>query len=352
MTVHILSHSSEHTTARYFERAARTIDSNEVVYWDAAFDADRLGADDFLLVVDPPPDLPLGLDTAACVTAAYFIDVHQDLSSRIELSKLFDVVFVAQKDCISPFRRIGHRRVHWLPLACDPNLNSEPSRTKMYDVGFIGKLGAQGSPRYQILTGVLPRFQTNDFKRYYAPREMASIYGQSKIVFNASINGDLNMRFFEAMASGAMLVTDRIENGLQNLFQEGKHYVGYSTVDEALGKIDYYLAHEDERARIASAGHALTRARDTYCNRWDSLVGLCSKAGRDGLARTLTRGELADVYSSCFALLRRPGRIPAVFARYGLGRSLLRNYMVSNARWLNARVPLTPNAIKARLRSG
>ena len=30
---------------------------------------------------------------------------------------------------------------------------------------------------------------------------MAAVYGQSKIVFNASINGDVNLRVFERVAS-------------------------------------------------------------------------------------------------------------------------------------------------------
>ena len=49
---------------------------------------------------------------------------------------------------------------------------------------------------------------------------MGRIYSESKIVLNASINGDLNMRVFEALTSGALLVTDRIENGLDTLFAQ------------------------------------------------------------------------------------------------------------------------------------
>ena len=48
-----------------------------------------------------------------------------------------------------------------------------------------------------MLRAVLPQFATNDVSRSYNPQQMGEVYSRSKIVFNKSINGDLNMRFFE-----------------------------------------------------------------------------------------------------------------------------------------------------------
>ena len=52
------------------------------------------------------------------------------------------------------------------------------------------------------------------------------------------------------IAAGALLVTDRIGNGLDELLTEGEHYVGYDTAEEAVTQIERYLADEDARAGL------------------------------------------------------------------------------------------------------
>ena len=72
---------------------------------------------------------------------------------------------------------------------------------------------------------------------------MAKIYSQAKIIFNKSIRKDLNMRVFEAMSCGSMLVTDRLkpEAGLEELFKDKKHFVLYDNESDLVEKIGYYL---------------------------------------------------------------------------------------------------------------
>lgn len=349
--IHLFSHGAVHTTARYFERVLQVVGDSQFFYWDHCPDISQLGSEDMFVFIDPAPDWPLGLEKANCLTVAYFIDVHQDIQSRLQLSRFFDSVFVAQKDYVSMFQGVGHQNTHWLPLACDPGVHHAPAGTKYFDVGFVGKLSQRGTPRYEILTTVLPRYQTNDYNRFYTPHDMSKVYGQSKIVFNASINGDLNMRFFEALASGALLVTDRIENGLTELFEEDVHYVGYSTIEEAIEKIDYYLSNDAERSRIATEGQTVAFEQHTYRHRWDQIMQLSALTYGHAPARDYPCQKLSELYSDIFVSLRMPWRIPVVIVRYGLGKAVACNLMKSWARWLNARIPLTPNAIRARLRS-
>ena len=55
------------------------------------------------------------------------------------------------------------------------------------------------------------------------PAEMFSIYQNSKIVFNYSFKNDVNMRIFEALGSGALLMTNRIvNNGIEDILNPGK----------------------------------------------------------------------------------------------------------------------------------
>lgn len=346
--VHIFSVGVEQTTARYFERAARA-QGRDVIYWDKCPDLVAMRPEDFFFFVDPAPDWPLGLERLACPTAAYFIDVHQDLMSRLNLSQFFDTVFVAQKDYVPAFVNIGHSNAHWFPLGCDPEVHCLPQDVRPFDVGFVGKLGLPGTWRHDVLTTVLTHYRTNDFKVFYPPRAMAGVYGQSKIVFNASINKDLNMRFFEALASGALLVTDRIENGLPDLFREGEHYVGYSTVEEAIEKIDYYLKNPVERETIALEGQRVALAHHTYLHRWEEIIRLSPGKFGQASARTYSKNTLGDLYSAIFVSLRLPKRNLEVILKYGLSLNVMRNLVKGWGRWLNARVPFTPNALRARL---
>jgi hypothetical protein len=138
-----------------------------------------------------------------------------------------------------------------------------------------------------LLEHVLVRFGTNDYKRLYSPKEMGAVYSRSKIVFTKSINGDVNMRFFEALTSGALLVTDRIGSGLSALTTEGVHNVGYDSAEEAEHQIAYFLAHDEERKATAKAGQMLVLERHTYAQRLQTIL---ETVDRNPYARSLARG--------------------------------------------------------------
>ena len=291
----------------------------------------------------------MGLESLPCLTIAYLIDVHQDLHSRLQMAQFFDAVFIAQKEFVSAFRQAGCRYVNWLPLACDAETHNANSKARPYDVGFVGQLGMRGSQRYDTLSSVLPKYRTNDYLKYYPPREMGAVYGQSKIVLNASINSDVNMRVFEAMASGALLVTDRIGHGLSELFEEGTHYIGYSTISEALERIGYFLEKSAERERIARAGQQVVLKNHTYLCRWESIRQKSDGAYGQAPARSFSRAALGELYAAVFVALRQPWRLSQVCRRYGMSGQVAFLWLKSWGRWLNARIPLTPNAIKARI---
>lgn len=347
--MYVFSIGAEDTTARYFERAIDALDLFQCVYLDALFDPALLVSQDILFYVDPAPAWPLGLESLPCLTVAYLIDVHNDLRSRLQMAQFFDAVFIAQRDYVPAFQLMGHPQVYWLPLACDPGIHNTDSRTRPYDVGYVGKLGMRGTERYKILTSVLPKYRTNDYLRYHAPWEMANVYGQSKIVINASINGDVNMRVFEAMAAGALLVTDRIGNGLSELFEEGTHYVGYSTISEAMEKIGYFLNKSAEREQIARAAQQAVLEHHTYGRRWQYIQQQSANAFGQGPARNFSQAALGEVYAAVFGTLCQPWRISQVCRRYGMTSRVASRWLKAWGRWVNARIPITPNAMKARL---
>lgn len=67
-----------------------------------------------------------------------------------------------------------------------------------------------------------------------------------------------NMRIFEATGVGTCLLTEQYDN-LHELFEPDKEIITYSSEKEMEDKLRYYLSHEEELQKIASAG--LTRCQ-------------------------------------------------------------------------------------------
>ena len=71
------------------------------------------------------------------------------------------------------------------------------------------------------------------------------------------------MRLYEATGVGSLLLTDEGAN-LSELFEPGREVVTYADVDDLVEKARHYLAHDEERRAIASAGQARTLRDHTY----------------------------------------------------------------------------------------
>jgi hypothetical protein len=261
---------------------------------------------DLYLWIDPAGRyFPPGIEDLPIPTACYLIDVHLG-RWRPQVALFFDTVFVAQKDYVDTYRQaVGHEQVGWLPLAAAPDVHRQHDLPRTYDVGFVGNLALahRGTARARRLRLITERFRTNDFYRQYTPEEVGQVYSQSRLVFNTSIAGDVTMRLFEGTACGALVMTDSVANGLDELFHIGREIVVYRDDAELLGRIAYYLDHEEERVQIAAAGQRRTIAEHTYVHRAQAVVQIVAMSGFRRLApmrRAAPRERLAarhEVYT-------------------------------------------------------
>lgn len=226
-----------------------------------------LNIDDSFRYILPPDLRP---------SAWWAIDTHLQYSWDLFKAHNFDFVFVAQKDGAEHLRKDGISSAFWLPLACDPEIHTKYFLPKKYDVCFVGNIFP--GIREELLGIIRNEFPEHFIGNAYFD-EMAEIYSQSKVLFNRSLKNDINMRVFEAMSCGSMLITNNlIENGQKEMFENGVHLVTYNDEIDMVEKIKYYIEHEDERERIASNGMDLVQKNHTYLLRMKNLLEICFKA--------------------------------------------------------------------------
>lgn len=196
-------------------------------------------------------------------------DTHLGYDYRLKMSKRADFAFCAQKRAVEDMKRDGVSNPIWLPHAVEPlAYPKQDNFTKHYDVCFIGHINSKN--REDALDRLFSEFPNFDYGQALF-EEAAKRYGNSKIVFNISMLDDLNMRTFEIMATGSLCMTSWIPT-IEEFFQDGKNIVLYKSLDELIEKTKYYLAHDEERERIAHAGYEAVMANHTIQHRVDVML--------------------------------------------------------------------------------
>jgi glycosyltransferase involved in cell wall biosynthesis len=162
-------------------------------------------------------------------------------------------------------------------------------------IAFVGQAGRFHPRRLRLLEALEARRLAVE-SRAVGQREGLAFYGASLLGFNASLNGDLNLRALEILAGGAALLTDRLapDAGLGLLGADGRELLAYGDAAE--------LAELAERALADPAGTAAVGAAGAACfdRHW-------SAARRRGRFEAMLRDGRAE---PAFAL-PEPG--PAVF---------------------------------------
>ncbi len=241
--------------------------------------------------------MPVNMESLGCVTAWYGIDTHMDYQKHLRLSRLFDVTFVAQKEFVDRLREDGIKQVFWLPLAFDPQLLPEAAPKREIDIAYIGSVKCEMNPlRHVLLERIKQEFPAHYFGTA-TPKEMGRLYASSKVVFNQSVRNDINMRFFEAMGSGSVLVTNPIhDNGLEELFVEGIHYLTFKDEASLLQVIHKILAQPLIQEEIGNAAKQLVLEKHTYDHRAKKILEIL------GGSRKMSAPQPEDYFAACLSL--------------------------------------------------
>mgnify|MGYP003664268846 CR=1 FL=1 len=109
--------------------------------------------------------------------------------------------------------------------------------------------------------------------------EAAEVYRKSRIVFNTSAKDDVNMRLFEVLATGSFLLTEHVPSIADFGLVDGKHFISYIDLDDAIEKITYFLGTPDRREEVAKDGMEAVLAGHTYQHRAKEVLNIIIPKG-------------------------------------------------------------------------
>lgn len=275
---------------------------------------------------DGKPWLPDGIEQVNGPTAVFHIDTYVVPERRMRWSEMYDYAFVFHPRYDERFREHGVRGARLLPHAAERELFDLPEIARTFDVGWVGRGGrAIYRTRDAVLRELSGRFRMNDVSRFYSPEEMAEIYRSSKIVVNVGRDDypqDANMRCFEVMASGALLIT-RTPTELTNLgFEENVHFAAFGDAREVDGIVQSWLDREDERRAVAGRARELVLREHTYDARVQTIFREMESGAAQANARTWPAWHIAARRLDYFVEYGNARRAGAAFGELAVASPL------------------------------
>lgn len=272
------------------------------------------------LALQQHPDLVLALDglevdkeqmdqvrRKGIRTAVWLTDDPYYTDLTLPLVQHFDHVFTLEVNCLELYQQACSASVHYLPLGVSPSHFhplAYPSNSRR-ELSFTGSAYWSRIFYLQPIMGQLMQrdFRINglwwdrmpdyplyadriDVGTWLDPSQTNEVYNGSKIIINLHrshedelVNNNLlkipgsspNPRTFEVAASSAFQLTDMRED-LPRFYEPGVEIETYSSPNELLDKVHYYLEHEEQRRNIALKGLERTLRDHTYMNRIDQLL--------------------------------------------------------------------------------
>ena len=249
-------------------------------------------------------------------TAMWFVEDYARFPYWLPFAPLYDLFAVIQKaPFVEKLAAIGQTNVLYLPLAADPAVHRplalSPVDRRRYgaQVSFMGAGYPNRRRAFRELAGVDLAIFGSDWEgdEVLAPRvrfdgrrmdteETVKIFNATAVNINlhSSLSADepvapgdfVNPRTFELAMCGAFQLVDR-RALLPELFTDDE-LAQFESLPELRERLDYFLAHPDERAAFAARARTRALADHTYVARMKTLLAFAAarlpgwpKAARD-----------------------------------------------------------------------
>jgi spore maturation protein CgeB len=206
----------------------------------------------------------------------------------------FDIAFTTKSQNVERYMNVGQKNAFYVPSAYEPMVHRPISREQSrlnrdFDVSFVGTYDASrirwleqaGWHRLHVWGDFwqrFPDFQTH--RTHIDPHaiyyfEFADVCSRSKCslgLLREEAEDRHTQRTFEIPACGSLQFAPRNEE-IQGFFKEDHEIVLFDTPEELKDKLDYYLAHDTERARLAEAGYKrVLQENHTYTDRVKTML--------------------------------------------------------------------------------
>mgnify|MGYP001577894393 CR=1 FL=1 len=165
-------------------------------------------------------------------------------------------------------------RTKWLPVAMEPIIHYHWPFAESHDFVFIGQYN---NPSYEFrkqvieelskkFDGILTHCQSQDYPKFLS---------QAKVRLNVNPRIEdkpplIITRFYESMGIGFTM--NDYHPTMDDIATEGKHYVGFSTAEDAIEKMKFYLSNEVKRIEIGKTGKWLMLNEHTWKHRLLSIL--------------------------------------------------------------------------------
>lgn len=208
----------------------------------------------------------------------------------------FTYSVTTNKFALSKYREIGYKNVilsQWASFACSENIDFEAINYK-YDVLFVG--GISGYRKWIINRLKREGIKVECFGAGWENgrvsfEEMKEIFKTSRISLNISNSASYDIRYifssirsihefvkakkrveqikarnFEIPAFGGFQLTNYAPS-LEDYFEIGREVAVYTSIDDLVLQINYYLDNEEERREIMIEGYKRAMNEGTYLDR-------------------------------------------------------------------------------------
>lgn len=211
-------------------------------------------------------NMPSNLAAFACPKILLIADTHHMNSPlvgtmRYMASEPFDrCILLYDRHHAAFFHAAGFRNLFWLPGLTFPHGDAAVHAARVRGnrasrIAFVGQAGKHHPRRARLLDALTAR-QLPVVAKGMSQAEALGFYGSSLLGFNASLNGDFNLRILEIMSVGGALLTDSLapESGFDRFFADRRDCLLYRSPEELAERAAHALAHPAETRAIGAAG--------------------------------------------------------------------------------------------------
>jgi spore maturation protein CgeB len=239
--------------------------------------------------------------TTDALWALWYPDSFVNLGNQAAFVAGYDHLFFKDPYFVDLLSTRTSLPVHFLPEACAPQIHrSESCRDRAEQETFECDVAVAGNmyPFRRLVLHELPPdirlklyghppsgdevLMRSFTGRYVTGRAKALAFSEAAIVLNTLHPGEVrsvNTRLFEAAGCGGFVLTHASPD-LDRYFVEGEEVVAFESPSDLREAVRHYLAHPDERRRIASAGQARAHRDHTFARRLDELLAVCGMTER------------------------------------------------------------------------